>query len=74
MMTKSHPWQLPFVPEEEDEKTADKLSRVTQSKLKVSSKTHTAKEVAEDFLRWREELHKNQRGHNGGPPMTDDDE
>ena len=39
----------------------------------VSTLTHTTREVAEDFLRWREEQKlKSMIGHNGCP--IDDDE
>ena len=39
----------------------------------VSTLTHTTREVAEDFLRWREEQKlKSMIGHNGCP--FDDDE
>ena len=39
----------------------------------VSTLTHTTREVAEDFLRWREEQkNKSMIGHNGCP--FDDDE
>ena len=40
----------------------------------VSTLTHTSREVAEDFLRWREEQkHKSMIGHNGCP-LDEDDE
>lgn len=39
----------------------------------VSTLTHSTREVAEDFLRWREEQKlKSMIGHNG-PPMDDDE-
>jgi len=37
-------------------------------KRPVSTLTHTSREVAIDFLRWREEQkQKSMIGHNGGP-------
>jgi|TARA_A100001035_G_scaffold116114_1_gene91089 hypothetical protein len=39
-------------------------------KRPVSTLTHTTKEVALDFLRWREEQKKKSLiGHNGGPSL-----
>ena len=43
-------------------------------KQMVSTLTHTSREVAEDFLRWREEQKlKSMIGHNGCP-LDEDDE
>jgi len=40
----------------------------------VSTLTHTSREVAEDFLRWRaEQQEKSMIGHNGCPLDQDDE-
>jgi hypothetical protein len=42
---------------------------------KISTLTHTSREVAIDFLRWREEQkNKSMIGHNGCPFDNDDGE
>ena len=39
-----------------------------KTKRQVSTLTHTTREVAIDFLRWRkEQKEKSMIGHNGGP-------
>ena len=35
----------------------------------VSTLTHTTKQVAEHFLKWRDSLKKTMIGHNGGPDI-----
>ncbi len=41
-----------------------------KTKRPVSTLTHTTREVAEHFLKWREQLNKNSLiGHNGGPSL-----
>tara|TARA_Y100001973_G_scaffold26500_1_gene40001 strand:- start:20219 stop:20371 length:153 start_codon:yes stop_codon:yes gene_type:complete len=43
-------------------------------KRPVSTLTHSTREVALDFLRWRKELQaKSMVGHNGGPKISDRD-
>ena len=37
----------------------------------VSTLTHTTKQVAEHFLKWRDSLKKTMLGHNGGPNIDD---
>jgi len=37
----------------------------------VSTLTHSTKQVAEHFLKWRDNLKKTMLGHNGGPKIDD---
>ena len=37
----------------------------------VSTLTHTTKQVAEHFVKWRDSLKKSMIGHNGGPKVDD---
>ena len=37
----------------------------------VSTLTHTTREVAEHFLKWRENLKETMIGHNGGPKIDE---
>ena len=37
----------------------------------VSTLTHTTREVAEHFFKWRENLKETMIGHNGGPKIDD---
>ena len=37
----------------------------------VSTLTHTTKQVAEHFIKWRDSLKKTMLGHNGGPKIDD---
>tara|TARA_B100000900_G_scaffold401520_1_gene406298 strand:+ start:523 stop:693 length:171 start_codon:yes stop_codon:yes gene_type:complete len=37
----------------------------------VSTLTHTTREVAEHFLKWREKLRETMIGHNGGPKINE---
>jgi len=37
----------------------------------VSTLTHTTKQVAEHFIKWRDSLKKSMIGHNGGPKVDD---
>ena len=37
----------------------------------VSTLTHTTREVAEHFLKWREKLNETMIGHNGGPKIDE---
>lgn len=37
----------------------------------VSTLTHTTKQVAEHFIKWRDNLKSSMIGHNGGPRVDD---
>ncbi len=37
----------------------------------VSTLTHTTKQVAEHFIKWRDSLKKSMIGHTGGPKVDD---
>lgn len=37
----------------------------------VSTLTHTTREVAEHFIKWRENLNETMIGHNGGPKIDE---
>ena len=68
-----HVYQAGEQPSESGVKVDDKgvvRSSKTNRPL-VSTLTHTTKQVAEHFLKWRDSLKKTMLGHNGGPNIDD---
>ena len=47
------------------------VREIKTKKTLVSTLTHTTREVAEHFLKWRDNLKKTMLGHNGGPKIDD---